>query len=78
MTNDINDWWAVTVSHAKKVGPKYFEGSAYAFRRDNQQRVGPYFTGSGTTMNAADDDAKRKARYFALEQGKPNDWSDSL
>ena len=74
MTCNVNEYCGITVTHGEKIGPKRWQAIAQAFRRDTMENVGEKFVGIGTTMNAADTAARKKAEHFVSLQGKPKDW----
>jgi hypothetical protein len=74
VTFTIDEHWDITVTHGEKIGPKRWQAIAQAFRRDTMENVGGKFVDIGTTMNAADTAARKKAKHFVSLQGKPKDW----
>jgi len=78
MTKNLNKYYDVTVTHAKKVGPRRWLAKAQVFRKDNPKMPVETFYTEGGTMTSADskalDEATRKYAYC----GKPEDWKDSV
>jgi len=68
MTIYLNDYYSVTIFHAKRVGPGRFISTGGIFRRDTQQEV-ENVVGEDAVMTAADKIAIKSARIKIAGRG---------
>jgi hypothetical protein len=73
MTLNINEYYGVTVIHAKKMGPRLWRARAQIFRRDTFAVVEEFFT-EGGAMSSADtraiNEAERRVGFLDI----PTNW----
>ena len=75
MTKDLNEYYGVTVHHAKKVGPKQWLANAEIFRRDTFLAV-KEIIGHGGAQTRADSNAIEEAeREVIYLPHPPEDWN---
>jgi len=72
MTRNLNEFYGVTVVHAKKIGPRRWRAQAQIFRRDTFAVVEEFFI-EGGAMTSADsraiDEAERKVGFLDIPTG---------
>jgi hypothetical protein len=70
----INIYWGVTLTYANLVGNARWEAKAWAFRRDNYEKISVVHIGIESTMNAANEKALFEAKKFISTLAPPDNW----
>jgi hypothetical protein len=70
MDFDSDEYYSISVSHGKKIGPRRYHATADIIRRDTKKPVGDV-EGIGGAMTTAERNAKQNAINLAGSLGRP-------